>query len=86
MDGGNDFALKRILKANDVLDRFFEKELEILGSIKHRYLVNLRVYCNSPSSKLLIYDFLPGGSLDEVLHGILFYFLVHHLPSSSMKP
>ncbi|KAL5724659.1 LRR receptor-like serine/threonine-protein kinase FEI 1 [Ranunculus cassubicifolius] len=68
MDDGNIFALKRIIKTNEGLDRFFERELEILGSIKHRYLVNLRGYCNSPSSKLLIYDYLPGGSLDEALH------------------
>ncbi|KAJ8631898.1 hypothetical protein MRB53_025234 [Persea americana] len=68
MDDGGVFALKRIMKTNEGLDRFFERELEILGSIKHRYLVNLRGYCNSPSSKLLIYDYLPGGSLDEVLH------------------
>lgn len=68
MDDGNVFALKRIMKINEGLDRFFERELEILGSIKHRYLVNLRGYCNSPTSKLLIYDFLPGGSLDEALH------------------
>lgn len=68
MDDGNVFALKRIVKLNDGFDRFFERELEILGSIKHRYLVNLRGYCNSPTSKLLIYDFLPGGSLDEALH------------------
>lgn len=68
MDDGNVFALKRIIKTNEGLDRFFERELEILGSIKHRYLVNLRGYCNSPASKLLIYDFLHGGSLDEVLH------------------
>ncbi|TVU47632.1 hypothetical protein EJB05_07238, partial [Eragrostis curvula] len=68
MDDGNVFALKRIMKTNEGLDRFFDRELEILGSVKHRYLVNLRGYCNSPSSKLLIYDYLPGGSLDEVLH------------------
>ncbi|KAK9095678.1 hypothetical protein Scep_027147 [Stephania cephalantha] len=68
MDDGNVFALKRIVKTNEGLDRFFERELEILGSIKHRYLVNLRGYCNSPSSKLLIYDYLPGGSLDDALH------------------
>ncbi|PON94658.1 LRR receptor-like serine/threonine-protein kinase [Trema orientale] len=68
MDDGNIFALKRIMKINEGFDRFFERELEILGSIKHRYLVNLRGYCNSPTSKLLIYDFLPGGSLDEALH------------------
>eukprot|EP00258_Populus_trichocarpa_P002930 XP_002303477.3 LRR receptor-like serine/threonine-protein kinase FEI 1 [Populus trichocarpa] len=68
MDDGSIFALKRIVKMYDGFDRFFERELEILGSIKHRYLVNLRGYCNSPTSKLLIYDFLSGGSLDEALH------------------
>lgn len=69
MDDGNIFALKRIMKVNEGFDRCFERELEILGNIKHRYLVNLRGYCNSPTSKLLIYDFLSGGSLDEALHG-----------------
>ncbi|KAG9139966.1 hypothetical protein Leryth_010495 [Lithospermum erythrorhizon] len=69
MDDGNVFALKRIVNVNEGFDRFFERELEILGSIKHRHLVNLRGYCNSPTSKLLIYDFLPGGSLDDVLYG-----------------
>lgn len=69
MDDGNLFALKKIFKVNDGFNRFFERELEILGSIKHRYLVNLRGYCNCPTSQLLIYDFLSGGSLDEALHG-----------------
>ena len=73
MDDGNIFALKRIIKVNEGFDRFFERELEILGSIKHKYLVNLRGYCNSPTSKLLIYDFLSGGSLDEALHGLNSY-------------
>ncbi|KAL0710742.1 hypothetical protein Bca4012_017720 [Brassica carinata] len=68
MEDGNVFALKRIVKLNEGFDRFFERELEILGSIKHRYLVNLRGYCNSPTSKLLLYDYLPGGSLDQALH------------------
>uniref|UniRef100_A0A7N0TBL1 non-specific serine/threonine protein kinase n=1 Tax=Kalanchoe fedtschenkoi TaxID=63787 RepID=A0A7N0TBL1_KALFE len=68
MDDGSVFALKRIMKLNEGFDRFFDRELEILGSIKHRYLVNLRGYCNSPTSKLLLYDYLPGGNLDEVLN------------------
>ncbi|ONL96375.1 LRR receptor-like serine/threonine-protein kinase FEI 1 [Zea mays] len=80
MDDGNVFALKRIVKTNEGLDRFFDRELEILGSVKHRYLVNLRGYCNSPSSKLLIYDYLQGGSLDEVLHGKC-HFLSTHISS-----
>ncbi|KAL8201263.1 hypothetical protein R6Q57_012602 [Mikania cordata] len=68
MEDGNIFALKRIMKLNEGFDRFFEGELAILGSIKHKYLVNLRGYCNSPTSKLLLYDYLPGGNLDEALH------------------
>jgi serine/threonine protein kinase len=84
MDDGNVFALKRIVKTNEGLDRFFDRELEILGSVKHRYLVNLRGYCNSPSSKLLIYDYLPGGSLDEVLHGKVSFF-VYQLTSLCNK-
>ncbi|XP_039029954.1 LRR receptor-like serine/threonine-protein kinase FEI 1 [Hibiscus syriacus] len=68
MDDGNVFALKRIVKMNEGFNRFFERELEILGSIKHRYLVNLRGYCNSPTSKLLLYYYLAGGNLDEALH------------------
>lgn len=83
MDDGNVFALKRIVKLNEGFDRFFERELEILGSIKHRYLVNLRGYCNSPTSKLLIYDYLPGGSLDEALHGEPFFFF--QFPLSSIR-
>lgn len=69
MDDGNAFALKRIEKTSLGSDRVFERELEILGSVKHRHLVNLRGYCNAPLANLLIYDFLPGGNLDEMLHG-----------------
>lgn len=68
MEDGNTFAVKKIEKHNLSFDRLFERELEVLGSIKHRNLVNLRGYCNAPSARLLIYDFLPRGSLDEALH------------------
>ncbi|XP_022737114.1 LRR receptor-like serine/threonine-protein kinase FEI 2 isoform X2 [Durio zibethinus] len=62
------FAVKRIDRSREGSDQVFERELEILGSIKHINLVNLRGYCRLPASKLLIYDFLAMGSLDEFLH------------------
>ncbi|GLJ29334.1 hypothetical protein SUGI_0578490 [Cryptomeria japonica] len=68
MDDNNAFAVKKIQNDGLRSDRLFERELEILGSIKHRNLVNLRGYCNSPSAKLLIYDYLPLGSLHNLLH------------------
>ncbi|PON45528.1 Mitogen-activated protein kinase kinase kinase [Parasponia andersonii] len=62
------FAVKRIDRSREGSDQVFERELEILGSIKHINLVNLRGYCRLPTSKLLIYDYLAMGSLDDFLH------------------
>ncbi|MBA0674266.1 hypothetical protein Goari_015874, partial [Gossypium aridum] len=62
------FAVKRIDRSRKGSDQVFERELEILGSIKHINLVNMRGYCRFPASKLLIYDYLAMGSLDDFLH------------------
>ena len=61
------FAVKKLKLCLEAA-RGFENELETLGEIKHCNLVKLRGYCVSPSTKLLIYDFLPNGTLDELLH------------------
>ncbi|KAH1117682.1 hypothetical protein GLYMA_17G096500v4 [Glycine max] len=62
------FAVKQIDRSCEGSDQVFERELEILGSINHINLVNLRGYCRLPSSRLLIYDYLAIGSLDDLLH------------------
>ncbi|OVA09082.1 Protein kinase domain [Macleaya cordata] len=62
------FAVKRIDRCHEGSDQTFERELEILASVKHINLVNLRGYCRLPSAKLLIYDYLALGSLDHFLH------------------
>ncbi|CAA3015267.1 LRR receptor-like serine threonine- kinase FEI 2 [Olea europaea subsp. europaea] len=62
------FAVKKIDRTREGSDEAFERELEILGSIKHINLVNLRGYCRLPKAKLLIYDYLAMGSLDDLLH------------------
>ncbi|KAK4350494.1 hypothetical protein RND71_029807 [Anisodus tanguticus] len=62
------FAVKRIDRSREGSDQVFERELEILGSIKHINLVNLRGYCRLPTARLLIYDYLAMGSLDNFLH------------------
>ncbi|KAJ0105646.1 hypothetical protein Patl1_17867 [Pistacia atlantica] len=65
------FAVKRIDRGREGSDQVFERELEVLGSIKHINLVNLWGYCRLPTSKLLIYDYLSMGSLDDFLHEYL---------------
>ena len=63
------FAVKRIDRSRESQDQAFEQELEVLGSVKHINLVNLRGYCRFPDSKLLIYDYVSNGSLENFLHG-----------------
>ncbi|KAI0501583.1 hypothetical protein KFK09_016528 [Dendrobium nobile] len=62
------FAIKRIDRNFEGLDELLDRELPILGSIKHINLVNIRGYCRLPSAKLLIHDFMNLGSLDHYLH------------------
>ncbi|XP_042426520.1 LRR receptor-like serine/threonine-protein kinase FEI 2 isoform X1 [Zingiber officinale] len=62
------FAVKKIDRNREISNQIFERELEILGSIKHVNLVNLRGYCRLRSARLLIYDYLDLGSLDHYLH------------------
>ncbi|WOK99375.1 LRR receptor-like serine/threonine-protein kinase FEI 1 [Canna indica] len=68
MDDNSVFAVKKIDRSREGSDQILERELEILGSIKHINLVNLRGYCRIPSARLLIYDYLALGSLDHYLH------------------
>lgn len=50
-------------------ERSFENELDTLGTLKHRNLVKLKGFCSGPNVKLLFYDYLPGGNLDQLLYG-----------------
>lgn len=63
------FAVKRLNKGHAERDRGFERELEAMGDIKHRNIVPLHGYYVAPQFNLLIYELMPNGSLDTLLHG-----------------
>lgn len=63
------FAVKRLNRGSAERDRGFERELQAMGDIKHRNIVTLHGYCTAPRYNLLIYELMPNGSLDELLHG-----------------
>ncbi|WVZ11968.1 hypothetical protein V8G54_016498 [Vigna mungo] len=71
MNDGGLFAVKRIDRGCEVSDQVFERELEILGRIKHINLVNMRAYCRLASSRFLIYEYVVLGSLDDALNGAI---------------
>ncbi|XP_057955444.1 probable inactive receptor kinase At5g58300 [Malania oleifera] len=58
------------LKEVVVGKRDFEQQMEIVGRIgQHPNVVPLRAYYYSKDEKLLVYDYIPSGSLSTLLHG-----------------
>ncbi|KAI5080979.1 hypothetical protein GOP47_0004162 [Adiantum capillus-veneris] len=51
------------------VDRGFNAEITTLGKIRHKNIVKLLCYCTSDDAKLLVYEYMPNGSLGDLLHG-----------------
>ena len=50
-------------------DHGFSAEIETLGKIRHRNIVKLLGCCSSRETNFLVYEYMPNGSLGELLHG-----------------
>ncbi|KAK1419595.1 hypothetical protein QVD17_28800 [Tagetes erecta] len=48
-------------------EKQFRTEVSTIGTIQHVNLVRLRGFCSEGNSKLLVYDYMPNGSLDAHL-------------------
>jgi len=50
-------------------DHGFSAEIQTLGRIRHRHIVRLLGFCSNNETNLLVYEYMPNGSLGEMLHG-----------------
>ncbi|KAA8522482.1 hypothetical protein F0562_013157 [Nyssa sinensis] len=57
------------LKEVSVGKREFEQQMEMVGSIKHDNVIQLRAYYYSKDEKLMVYDYYSQGSVAAMLHG-----------------
>ncbi|XP_010681642.2 probable leucine-rich repeat receptor-like protein kinase At1g68400 [Beta vulgaris subsp. vulgaris] len=69
LDDGNVVAVKRLKEAQLAGRKEFEQQMEVLGRLRHPNLVSLKAYYFAPDEKLLVFDYLPNGSLFWLLHG-----------------
>ncbi|KAL1365197.1 hypothetical protein HN51_013278 [Arachis hypogaea] len=51
-----------------VQDEAFDAEVETLGKIRHKNIVKLWCCCTTRDCKLLVYEYMPNGSLGDLLH------------------
>ncbi|KAL0917925.1 hypothetical protein M5K25_013034 [Dendrobium thyrsiflorum] len=65
---GTFVAIKKLIQVTGQGEREFTAEMETIGKIKHRNLVPLLGYCKVGEERLLVYEYMKYGSLEDVLH------------------
>jgi len=71
MPNGELVAVKRLpaMVRGSSHDHGFSAEIQTLGRIRHRHIVRLLGFCSNNETNLLVYEYMPNGSLGEMLHG-----------------
>lgn len=62
-------AVKQLKDGGGQGEREFQAEVDIISRVHHRYLVSLVGYCTADKQRLLVYDYVPNGTLHCHLHG-----------------
>ncbi|KAG6433501.1 hypothetical protein SASPL_105115 [Salvia splendens] len=66
-EDGTSFMVKR-LQDTQHSEKEFMSEMDTLGSIKHRNLVPLLGFCVAKKERLLVYTYMPNGTLHDKIH------------------
>ncbi|KAJ0087846.1 hypothetical protein Patl1_31585 [Pistacia atlantica] len=68
LDNGTAVAIKRAQQGSLQGEREFLTEIEILSRLHHRNLVSLVGYCDEEGEQMLVYEFMPNGSVHDLLY------------------
>ncbi|GAB2265436.1 hypothetical protein Dimus_000491 [Dionaea muscipula] len=73
MPGGEIIAVKKLWAKRKETVRMRQggvlAEVDVLGNVRHRNIVRLLGCCSNKDTTLLLYEYMPNGSLDDLLHG-----------------
>ncbi|KAK6789373.1 hypothetical protein RDI58_013172 [Solanum bulbocastanum] len=75
LDNGLTVAVKRMEPGSPQLHtksfkRRIQHELELIASLRHRNLMSLRAYVRESNTFFLVYDYVPTGSLEDVMNKV----------------
>ncbi|XP_022741402.1 L-type lectin-domain containing receptor kinase IX.1-like [Durio zibethinus] len=68
-DSNIEVAVKRVSSGSKQGKKEYISEVKIISCLRHRNLVQLLGWCHEKGELLLVYEFLPNGSLDSHLFG-----------------
>ncbi|CAN6163447.1 unnamed protein product [Urochloa humidicola] len=60
-------AVKKLIDSNDYSEQEFTNEVQSIGRIHHRNLVRMIGYCKQGKHRMLVFEYMPGGSLRNFL-------------------
>ncbi|KAJ1379679.1 Serine/threonine-protein kinase, active site [Sesbania bispinosa] len=66
---GTEVAVKKLLNNLGQAEKEFRVEVEAIGHVRHKHLVRLLGYCVEGVHRLLIYEYVNNGNLEQWLHG-----------------
>ncbi|KAG8363306.1 hypothetical protein BUALT_Bualt19G0008500 [Buddleja alternifolia] len=62
-------AIKNLLNNRGQAEKEFKVEVEAIGRVRHKNLVRLFGYCVEGAYRMLVYEYVDNGNLDQWLHG-----------------
>ncbi|XP_051207768.1 probable serine/threonine-protein kinase At1g01540 [Lolium perenne] len=66
---GHEVAVKNLLNNRGQAEREFTVEVEAIGRVRHKNLVRLLGYCAEGAHRILVYEYVDNGNLEQWLHG-----------------
>nr|XP_043635881.1 probable serine/threonine-protein kinase At1g01540 [Erigeron canadensis] len=62
-------AVKNLMNNRGQAEREFKVEVEAIGRVRHKNLVRLLGYCVEGAHRILVYEYVDNGNLEQWLHG-----------------